>query len=200
MFKRNNPGCNNSPNCRCAGGGGGGPCEGCSSTQLKIVITNATNPIQILPVHFSPGPCNWLNMGGFNAVEGTYYVDWPDPGTNTTYLELGRWASTSNPSVDFTSVGWCVYIRLGVAIQTISGGGTGCRARLVIGFYVESDFSPPYTCTPVDDILFTNDLTTTSSNFEFCTPSSGNASIEVFAGNSDCSAKSFSVDWAVEPV
>lgn len=201
MFKKNNPGCNNSPSCRCSGGGGGGgPCTGCSSTQLKVVITSATNPIQILPVHFSPGPCNWLNMAGFNVVEGTYYIDWPDPSTGISYIELGRWASSSNPNIDSFSVGWCVYVRIGIAIQTVGGAGTGCRARLVIGFYSESDFTSPYTCTPVSSVVFVNDLTTTSTNFEFCTPSSGTASVPVFEGNADCAAKSFSFNWTTEPV
>lgn len=202
MFKRNNPGCNNSTNCRCSGGGGGGgggPCEDCENTQLKVTLTNATDPVQILPVHFSPGPCNWLNMAGFSAANGTYYVEWPDPGTNTSYIELGRWASTDNPEVDFTFVGWCIYIRIGLAIQTVGGGGTGCTARLVVGFSVESDFSSPYTCTAVESVIFTNDLTSTSGNFDFCTPASGTASIEIFSGNADCSAKQFSIDWAVEP-
>lgn len=200
MFKRNNPGCNNSTNCRCSGGGGDGPCEGCSSTQLLVTITNSTTPIQILPVHFSPGPCNWLYMGGFDAIDGSYYVEWPDPVTNTSYIELGRWASTDNPEVDSTSVGWCVYLRVGLLIETVSGGGDGCTARIVIGYAVTSDFSAPYTCAAVEDMSFSNDSDTVSSSFAFCTASTGSASLEIFAGNADCAAQEFSLDWEVSPV
>ncbi len=202
MFKKNNPGCTNSTNCRCSGSEPPpeGPCPGCDATQLKVTISGTQDIIKILPVHFSPGPCNWVEFSGFSAIDGTYYVDWPDPDDGVAYIELGRWESPDNPQVDSTFVGWCYFVRVGILIQTVSGGGDGCTARLVIGTHSSSDFSAPYTCDVLEDILFVNDADTTSDVFEFCVASSGTATTETFAGNADCAAQSFTFDFDVEPV
>jgi predicted Holliday junction resolvase-like endonuclease len=53
------------------------------------VVSNADDIITIQGVRFIGGPCDYLDFEGFDAINGTYYVDWPEGGGE---VELGRWA------------------------------------------------------------------------------------------------------------
>ncbi len=141
-FKKNNPGCP----CDC--GGGGGPC-GCASTQVQIDVSNADDIISIQGVRFEGGPCDYLDFEGFSAINGTYFVDWPEGGGE---VELGRWGSTNGPLSDALGTKYCVYARLYLTVPTAD---PACDGFLCLCIYIETLFDGT-VCPDVEDVTFTS--------------------------------------------
>ena len=103
-FKVNAPGCP----CDCVAPPTG-PC-GCSG-EVTITISNAQEFWETILLRFSPGPCDYLQFAGIDAIEGTYTITLSDLSEE---FELVRVASTSNPMDDGFGNEYCLYARLRV--------------------------------------------------------------------------------------
>lgn len=138
MKKRHQPGC---PCCVT-----GPPLDecNCSNTQIRIDIENAEDICSIQGVRFIGGPCDFLNFTGFSAINGTYYIDWPE--TPTT-IELGRWGATNGPLYDTLGTAYCVYAKLILNIY----GDPLCSGILCLCFNVRQLFGET-TCPDVEEI------------------------------------------------
>lgn len=190
MRKKHQPGC---PCCEEPTG----PC-GCDSTQIQIDIDNTTDIAQFFGTRFSPGPCTTMDFAGFSAIDGTYYVDWPDvPGTT----ELGRWASTSGKLTDAMGNAYCCFLK----IELIASEGTlPCEATLLFTLYLYFLTSPSDPCPNVDDITIW-DATYTDEfgvGVALCVADDDTISIQTVSGINavDCGAKYWTTDVTVAPV
>lgn len=103
-FKVNAPGCP----CDCSSPPSG-PC-GCSG-DVTITISNAQALWRTIGVRFSPGPCNYMEFEGIDAIEGTYTITL---GALNEEFELIRLAATNNPLMDDGFNEYCLFVRLRV--------------------------------------------------------------------------------------
>jgi len=192
-FKKHNPGCP----CACGGEPPTGPC-GCSSTQIKIDVTDAADIITIEGIRFIPGPCNYMDFTGFSAIEGTYYVDWPFEGGT---VELGRWASTNGPLTDALGTKYCVYAKLDLSVPAVPGDDA-CDGFLCLCIYVETIAGS--SCQSINDVVFLSCLYLNCGSFSetndveiaLCVPGSRSVSQPTTNGDIDCPTKYY--DWTVE--
>lgn len=86
-----------------------GPC-GCSG-EVTITISNAQALWRMIGVRFSPGPCNYMEFEGIDAIEGTYTITL---GELNEEFELIRLAATNNPLMDDGFNEYCLFVRLRV--------------------------------------------------------------------------------------
>lgn len=193
-FKKHNPGCP----CDCANDVG--PC-GCNSTQIQVDITNADDIVTIQGVRFIGGPCDYLDFEGFSDVNGTYYVDWPEPGTT---VELWRGGSTNGPLEDSTGTKYCVHAKLELFVPE----ATPCFGFLYFCISIETLVYPDTACTDTADWPFNTgcvDLNPGSfgedNDFDIalCVADSKSISMQT-TDDSDCDFKYYNIDMAVSPV
>lgn len=179
--------------------GGGGPC-GCGATQVKIVVSNADDIITIQGVRFIGGSCDYLDFEGFNAINGTYYVDWPEGGGE---VELGRWGATNGPLTDTLGTKYCVYARLYLSVPE---DDPSCDGFLCLCIYIETLFDTS-TCPDVEDISFTSCFGVSCgtvgevNDFEvnLCTPDDTTID-QPTTDDIDCDIKYYHWEVSIEPV
>lgn len=124
---------------------------GCGSSQIKITVTNADNIISLLD-RSNSNNCTYLDFTGFSSINGTYYVDWPEPGES---VELGRWSATNNPLTENGGNRICVHAKL--VLDGSYNPNFPCLGNLYlcINYQTLFSFDDPYaTCTPINDYVF----------------------------------------------
>lgn len=167
MKKKHQPGC---PCCVIPN-----PC-GCDSTQLRIELTRVDNTATIYSLRFIPGPCNEVTFEGFSALEGEYYVDWPQEGPYPISLVLAEMAATNNPQYDDTGVVWCLYCR--IILTVISPCLGELSLHLSPKEYLVDDF---VSCSTVQDHDWVNEVSFNSEHpamgIELCVSGDGRGEI-----------------------
>ena len=189
-FKKNNPGCP----CRCGDEPPTGPC-GCNET-LTISITNAQTLWEVIFVRFSPGPCDYLQFTGIDAIEGDYEITL---GSSSQEYELIRVAATNNPLADFFGNEYCLFVRLRVEYL----GDPACEIAFFLDWKVE--LLGGGDCTPLEDVDFTtstNSWSFTNDNIDpyiaSCTEDSGMASVLTYTDAlAECADKYYMFDWSL---
>lgn len=190
-FKVNAPGCP----CDCSETPPTGPC-GCSGG-VTITISNAQEFWETIFFRFSPGPCDYLQFAGIDAIEGTYGITL---GTLSEGFELVRVASTSNPMDDGFGNEYCLFARLRVGyladpacliaffidwkVQLLSGDN--CTALEDVDFTIGQHFWP-FNGDPVDP-------------FEAaCADTSGTVSVLTYVEPlGECDTKYYTFDYEID--
>lgn len=193
-FKKGNPGCP----CDC--GEPPPPPElcGCLPTTLRLTITNADLIAFLMGVRFSPGPCNYLEFEGIDAIEGTY--EWEISGTGIGGGELVRVAATNNFLEDDFGNKYCLFARI---MWSFTGDPT-CELTLSFQIGMQTLLSPPYECEDLEDfddfvsqIAFTND--NFNPTFNLCEPQEGTVSLQTYADLlEECDTKFYNFDFTLE--
>jgi hypothetical protein len=184
---------------------------GCNSSQIKVTVTNADDIISLLDRSAGISPCAYLDFTGFSSINGTYYVDWPDPGQS---VELGRWSATNNPLTQSNGNRVCVNVKL--MLDGSYNEYEPCLGNLYlcVSQQILFSFDDPYaTCTPINDYTFLGPclgvnpgLFTEPNDFpiSLCIPASRTISqptvVEIAGQTLLCPVKYFNWTVAVEPV
>lgn len=188
VFKKNNPGCP----CIC---GEEPPQPPCGCNPLTLTISNADALYEFIGVRFSPGPCNYMQFTGLDAIEGTYEIELPESNTSG---ELIRVAATNNPQDDDFGNEYCVY----AALEYSYLGPDVCE--IAIQFRVRVILLSGGTCPDLEDVDFISggicSLTGTnlSPSVPVCEPLSGTVSCLSYTElNAECDDKFYEFDWDI---
>lgn len=184
-FKKHNPGCP----CACGGEPPTGPC-GCPGP-ARLTISNADALFEILGIRFSPGPCNFLEFTGIDAIEGEYEI--PIPNSNAGG-ELIRVAATNNPQEDDFGNRFCLYARLYYSYL----GPPNCTLGITFEYLWVTLFDPGDTCPDLEDVDFTLftfcPLDPDDNLLPVCESRSGSVACQT-ANDPDCAEKFYNFDW-----
>lgn len=172
---------------------------GCTNSQIRIDVENADDICTIQGVRFIGGPCDYLDFTGFSAINGTYYIDWPEEAST---IELGRWAATNGPLYDMLGTGYCVYAKLILEIYS----DPPCSGVLCLCFTVVSLFEGE-PCPNLEDIELTECLNincgifTENNDFHIGKCVADDQVIDQPTANDvDCPTKYYHWEVSVEPV
>ena len=187
-FKKNNPGCP----CNC---GEEPPEPPCGCNPLTLTITNADTLFEFIGVRFSPGPCNYMQFTGIDAIEGTYEIELPESNSSG---ELIRVAATNNPQDDDFFNEYCVYARL---VWSYIGPDS---CLISIQFEYKVVLLSGGTCPDLEDVDFSspNFCSLTGDNFNpavpVCEPLSGTVSCQTYFDLAEeCDTKYYEFDWDI---
>jgi hypothetical protein len=169
------------------------PC-GCAGPAV-LTISNADALYEFIGVRFSPGPCNYMQFTGLDAIEGTYEIDLSGGSSSG---ELIRVAATNNPQDDDFFNEYCVYVRL------IWSYVDEPECTIAIQFQVKVILLSGGTCPDLEDVDFSspNTCSLTGDNFNpevpVCENLSGTVScLSYVEPEEECDTKYYTFDWTL---
>lgn len=191
-FKVNAPGCP----CDCSAPPTG-PC-GCSG-DVTITISNAQALWRMIGVRFSPGPCNYMEFEGIDAIEGTYTITL---GALNEEFELIRLAATNNPLMDDGFNEYCLFVRLRVEYLA----DPVCEVAVYIDWKIQ--LLSGDSCLDIEDVDFdtgANSWSFNNDNFDpyepACSDASGTVNVLTYVDPDppgECDDQYYTFDYVID--
>lgn len=191
-FKKHAPGCP----CSCGESPPTGPC-GCNG-EVTITISNVQELWRTMGIRFSPGPCNYMEFEGIDAIAGAYTITL---GELSEEFELIRVAATNNPQDDDFFNEYCLFVRLWVEYVA----HPFCQVAVFLQWKIQ--LLSGDDCLDIEDVDFDGAFSWSLNNdtmepFEpACSDTSGTTSVLTYVDPDppgECDDQYFTFDYVID--